>query len=617
VKIYKTNIKKYKAEISALENVIFRLSLVRFATFLISLVSIVYLANERMILALWFVVPVCVFAFIFLLNRYNHLNDRKRNATDLKEINENELLRIENKLSGFPMGQPYLNRDHAYVADLDIFGPHSLFQLLNRTTTESGSHLLAMWLSAPSPKETIIERQHAIQELKPSLQWRQQFQSAGQPYINSESDFQKLLKWFESKEYLLPKQTKYILGSIFLAVLTSVFVGLYVQYSIAEGLNVYLLPLLLVLMFNHFLLKKVAPIAEEIIDHTHQNVQILGGYESLAQTIVSESFNSKKLTNLQSDLTQRESSANKEIKRLKDLLEGFQLRGSKSSSGNMFYKILNQFWLLDIFYIIKVENWKVRNRDQVHSWIEAISEFEVLNSLSGFAYSNPDFTFPEIDDEQYNIKFENVGHPLIKRENRISNNFDMRGRGHISMITGSNMAGKSTFLRTVGINLILALMGAPCCAKSAKVSNMKLFTSMRTQDNLEEGVSSFYAELQRVKQLLKFIEGGQPIFFMLDEMFKGTNSEDRYKGGVSLIKQLSELNTFGIISTHDLDLAKLVGKNMKVLSYSFNSTIHEGELKFNYKLQDGICTDFNASELMKKSGIKILPDIETITDLRA
>ena len=243
----------------------------------------------------------------------------------------------------------------------------------------------------------------------------------------------------------------------------------------------------------------------------------------------------------------------------------------------------------------------------------AVSEFEVLNSLSGFAYSNPEYTFPKITEAPYTINFEMLGHPLIKSDTRVSNSFQLQGHGKIAMITGSNMAGKSTFLRTVGVNLILALMGAPCCARSGQVSHLKMFTSMRTQDSLEAGVSSFYAELKRVEQLLGLIKSGEPIFFMLDEMFKGTNSQDRYKGGVSLIKQLSELNAFGLISTHDLELAELAGKHMIVSNHSFNSKIQNDKMTFSYELMDGICTDFNASELMKKSGIKILSDIEKMT----
>ena len=203
-----------------------------------------------------------------------------------------------------------------------------------------------------------------------------------------------------------------------------------------------------------------------------------------------------------------------------------------------------------------------------------------------------------------------LGHPLISPESRVCNNFNLKDRGEIAMITGSNMAGKSTFLRTVGVNMVLALMGAPCCAKAGRVSSLKIFTSMRTQDNLEEGISSFYAELKRIEQLLRLIKSGQPVFFLLDEMFKGTNSEDRHKGGVSLIRQLSELNAFGIISTHDLELAKLAGNRMIAVNYSFNSAIKEDGMVFNYKLTKGICRDFNASELMKRSGIEILSDIE-------
>jgi DNA mismatch repair ATPase MutS len=311
-------------------------------------------------------------------------------------------------------------------------------------------------------------------------------------------------------------------------------------------------------------------------------------------------------------LFQNDSSAANEIRRLKKILEGFQLRGTKRSIGNAFYGIFNNFWLFDIYYIILTERWKSRNRNLVQPWINAISEFEVLNSLAAFSYSNPDYTFPEIKDEPYQLQFEMLGHPLIKPESRVCNRFNLKGSGQITMITGSNMAGKSTFLRTVGVNLILALMGAPCCAKSGQVSHMQMFTSMRTQDNLKEGVSSFYAELKRVKQLLLLIKSGQPIFFMLDEMFKGTNSKDRYKGGVSLIKQLSELNAFGIISTHDLELAQLAGNHMIVSNHSFNSKISDGEMSFDYQLTDGICTDFNASELMKKSGIIILENVEKL-----
>jgi DNA mismatch repair ATPase MutS len=277
---------------------------------------------------------------------------------------------------------------------------------------------------------------------------------------------------------------------------------------------------------------------------------------------------------------------------------------------HQFYAAFNNLWFLDVYLIILTEKWKNKNGSSIGGWVSAINEFEALNSLAGFQYSNPTFTFPEIKDDSYCIHFEMLGHPLISEKKRVSNDFSLNRRGEIAMITGSNMAGKSTFLRTVGINMVLALTGAPCCAKHGQLSNLKIFSSMRTQDSLEEGVSSFYAELKRIEQLLKLIQSGQPIFFLLDEMFKGTNSKDRHRGGFSLIKQLKELNAFGIISTHDLDLAVLAGKHTIVTNYSFNSNIREGKMNFNYLLTNELCSDFNASELMKQSGIKVLPYVE-------
>jgi DNA mismatch repair ATPase MutS len=269
---------------------------------------------------------------------------------------------------------------------------------------------------------------------------------------------------------------------------------------------------------------------------------------------------------------------------------------------------MNIFWLVDIYCILFTEKWKIKNKQSLRLWSDSVSEIEVFISLAGFSYSNPSYTFPELIEEPYIIHFEMIGHPLIDSMKRICNDFNLNGSGNIGMITGSNMSGKSTFLRTVGVNLVLAYLGAPCCAKSGKVSNMKIFSSMHTQDNLEEGISSFYAELKRIEQLLGLIEKGEPIFFLLDEMFKGTNSEDRHKGGYSLIRQLGDLNAFGLISTHDLDLAKLAGKEMLVSNFSFNSEIRDDEMIFQYKISQDICKDFNASVLMKRSGIKILPE---------
>ncbi|GAB3269162.1 MutS family DNA mismatch repair protein [Larkinella harenae] len=613
MEIYKKKIGEYEGKLAELQQALDQLSTIRLIAFVGSIALILFLANAGSVTGVLLVLSVSLLGFGYLIKQYNRRTAQKRHITFLKEINEQEVLRAENKLAAFPTGQRFINRDHAYASDVDVFGNHSIFQLINRTTTESGQIRLAEWLTEPASKAVIQERQQAIQELTPQLDWRQHFQAAGMPFTNAKSDYAKLLNWIDKPVHLLPSRSKHLTVALVLAVLATVAGVVWLRHLVQviylnQAFSIaYLIPFLFMMVVNSRVLKKVKPLAEEIIENTQQNVNILGGYESLISAIETGSFRAKPLQQLQGTLRQGDYSAVQEIGRLKKILEGFQQRGARNPiGGNAFYSILNSFWLLDIHWIILTEKWKSKNRSHLRNWAWAVSEFEVFSSLAGFSYANPSFTFPEIKEELYWIHFEALGHPLIHAERRVCNDFDLTGRGTIAMITGSNMAGKSTFLRTIGINLVLALMGAPCCAASGQVSTMRLFTSMRTQDNLEEGVSSFYAELKRIEQLLALVESGQPIFFLLDEMFKGTNSQDRYKGGVSLIKQLNELNAFGLISTHDLELANVAAEHMTVTNFSFNSVIQDGNLLFNYKLNRGICTDFNASELMKRSGIKLL-----------
>ncbi|MCE7992344.1 MAG: DNA mismatch repair protein MutS [Roseivirga sp.] len=612
MKIYQDNIKKYTEEAEKLGQSLNRLSTLRLIVFLAMIIIIAFLANAGQMVLLLIMAPVSVIAFMALMKRYHQVSQENRTSVFLKELNETELQRLDGKLSDFDPGTEFLTTDHAYVSDFDIFGNHSLFQLVNRTTTESGNQLLAKWLSAPASKTIIEARQTAIKELSNDLEWRQSFQAAGMAFANKKSQYQKLLNWIKTPVQLLPQKIKYFVAAAFLSIAALASGVYYIINAAAPDWPRFIWPLAVVLFINWLILKKIKPIAEKIINNTHQNVKTLAGYHALIRKIETRNFDAAILQNLKTELSKAGYSAANEINGLKKILHFFQQRGTKQDlfGGNKFYPLINFFFLTDIYWIVFSEQWKVRNSAHLAAWAAAVSEFEVLNSLAGFAYSNPSFTFPEIKEAPYSIHFQQLGHPLLPEAKRVCNDFDLEGRGEIDMITGSNMAGKSTFLRTVGINLVLAFIGAPCCANTASVSSMRIFSSMRTQDNLEEGISSFYAELRRVETLLKLLEQGEPIFFMLDEMFKGTNSKDRHKGGFSLIKQLADLNAFGLISTHDLDLATLAGKHELVTNYSFNSEIREGEMLFNYTLTPKLCTDFNASELMKRSGIRVLSNID-------
>ncbi|MCF0069837.1 DNA mismatch repair protein MutS [Dyadobacter sp. CY261] len=588
------------------------LSYTRLAIFLLTGILIMLFAASGWVIPVIGTAIVGTVLFVMTLKRYNGMAEEKKQAELLKNINEAEVQRISNNFAAFPTGAAFLDRDHHYAADLDIFGSHSLFQLLNRTTTESGARLLASWLNGPADRHTVIGRQEAVRELTGQLDWRQNFQSSGMRFESANSNYEILIKWLEEPPQLLASRQRLRTISLVLGTL-STFALLYFVYNLTMHLQelsgLHLLPLIVMSVINSFYLKRFKNIAEDIILSTQRNIGILGAYESLMKVIEKATFTSRKLTELSTTFIREDRSATSEIGALKRILEMFQQKGTRNSVGkNAFYHMINNLLLIDVHLILGTEAWKARNKDDISPWIASVSEFEALASMAGFAHANPHYTFADISTETYQIDFKSVGHPLLKSKKRINNNFTMTGRGEITMITGSNMAGKSTFLRTVGINLVLAFMGAPCCASSASVSPLRVFTSMRTQDNLEESVSSFYAELKRIEQLLALVSEGEPIFFLLDEMFKGTNSQDRFRGGVSLIKQLSELNAFGMISTHDLDLANLT-KDLAIRNFSFNSSITEGQILFDYRLTPGICTDFNASELMKRSGIRILSDI--------
>lgn len=618
MKIYSDNIKIYDAKLLTISKLLNSISFLRLFIFVISGITVIYLFKSKLFISILIVFPLLIICFSAAVKYYNKTAFLKKHTAFLKSINESEILREECKLEELDTGHRFINPNHPYTSDLDIFGQHSIFQLLNRTTTESGKILLSEWLSEPAPDSEIHDRQEAIKEIAQKLDWRQDFQASGMHFQNKKSDYYNLLDWVKAPAVLLKYRRILIAAAILLSALA--LLGLYLALNNlflltlnASNWYFYILPFFTVLIINSLIIRKVKPLADDIVKTSQENIDTLRGYRSLIRKIERESFRSKKLNELQSILTKGKFSAYHEINRLCRLLDFSQQRGVKikfiAVGGNQMYPILNSFLLLDIYLIIGTEKWKSKNKAFLKSWADVVSEFEVINSLAGYSYSNPSYAFPDITEKNNYVHFESLGHPLINSGKRVSNNFQSEGQGHVVMITGSNMGGKSTFLRTVGVNLVLALAGAPCCAKYGQVSNLKLFTSMRTQDNLKEGISSFYAELSRIEKMLKLIEGSENVFFLLDEMFKGTNSEDRHKGGFSLINQISKFKTSGIIATHDIKLAQLSGNKKLVTNYSFNSEIINDSMHFSYKLQPGICNDFNASELMKRSGIEILSNI--------
>lgn len=456
MKIYSDKINTYETEIIRLSKQLKLSSFLRITIFLTACILLFYFFSKDWFIPLFLLFPIAIVAFGFALKLHNKLDYQKKQAIFLKRINEQEIAREKCELEGFDTGDRFLDTENAYTSDLDIFGEHSIFQLINRTTTESGMILLSKYLSKPADRKEIVKRQDAIKELSQKLEWRQEFQAVGMHFQNKKSDYFNLLAWIQEPINLLEQRGKYIAAAIFLPLL--ILIAAYFFYANLASIEmlIYLAFIIIILIINAIILNKIKDQAEAISKTSTQNLATVKGYKILIEKIENESFKSEKLQDLKSILKHDKYSVLREIEKLSRILEFSQQRPLKKSplGGNPIYPLLNIFFLLDIHFIIDAEKWKSRNKKHLESWAESISEFEVLNSFAGFSFSNPKNTYPEIIEKNNTVHFKDLGHPLIAFKKRVCNDFHLEGAGEVVIITGSNMAGKSTFLRAVGINIV-------------------------------------------------------------------------------------------------------------------------------------------------------------------
>ena len=320
-------------------------------------------------------------------------------------------------------------------------------------------------------------------------------------------------------------------------------------------------------------------------------------YVEALELIEKENFQSNIIKSIKSNLDMNGKSASKELKSLEKITSWLYDRG------NAFYLLLNCYLLWDYQILSKLEKWKSSNKDEFYKWMISLGDFEALVSLAGFTYNNHGWATPKINDD-YTLKGKNLSHPMLG-EKGVGNSFDINKDKRVILITGSNMSGKSTFLRTVGFNCILAYLGLPVKGESFEAPILKVYTCMRTGDNLEESISSFYAEILRIKIIVEGVKRGEKILFLLDEIFKGTNSLDRHEGAEILINQLLEGNTLGLVSTHDFELCDMEKKDSTIQNYNFREYYEDNKLKFDYILRKGVSQTRNARYLMKMAGIDI------------
>jgi hypothetical protein len=516
-----------------------------------------------------------------------------RHHKSLRQINAREAEALsELFIDSLDAGAEFSDPSHSYTSDLDIFGERSLFHFLNRAATSIGRRALALRLQKQLDSSMLLDNQAALKELAGKLDFRQSLQACGLDIDDTGPKMEALRQLAEVNMLLLNKKTS-VLWLYGLPLITLTFL---VLSFFGVPWPIFLFLVILQVAVNKMTGKKVASLYRT----TSRHFKILRTYGKILREIEKENFQSPRLAALQQELWAGGSTASLAIKKLAVLLEWLDARSSE-----FMHFVLNNLLLWDLQCVYRLEKWKKKYAARSAPWLEVMGEIEVLSSLANLAFNHPDWTFPQIRADGFRFKASALGHPLIADEERVPNDFSMESQGSLFIITGPNMAGKSTFLRTLGVNSVLAFAGAPVCASAMEVSFFQLITSMKSSDSLDKHLSLFYAELQRLKLVLDSLQSGPPIFFLIDEMLKGTNALDRHKGSVALIKQFLRSRATGIVATHDLDLAYLEKEYPQVKNFHFDSQIKGEALTFDFKLKPGICESFNALVLMKKIGIEI------------
>lgn len=592
---YVKNKEQYEKLSQDLKKNISQIAYLRLAAFLVGLfVSIyTYAINQRAISAV--VTVVWMALFIYLVKLHEKAIQKKAYSDALVKINEKGIDRIEGNWNKFQdNGEEFAQEEHPYSGDLDIVGHNSLFQWINSCATYLGRLRLKDYLLKPLESQGEIKhRQEAVKELAKDIEIRQKINAEGMLISGKYSNPDELIKWAETPQDEGGSLAEKLIANLLtLAFFTIAFLVIFTEIVTNKAfLAVTALNLAVLYIGN----KKASP----ILDTIHEYKTGIRTYENIIKAIEEGNFSSQALKDIQKQLYTAENKKASEI-----ISELTAISNLTSDRRNMAYILIDIALMWDYRCLTMLNNWKTKNGKYLRSWLELIGDFEALSSIANIAFENEDWCFPDVNEEGMILKAENLGHPLLG-DRRVCNNITIKDRGSVLLITGSNMSGKSTFLRTVGINLVMSYCGAPVCASTFTATIMKVYSCMRVSDNLEKSISSFYAEILRIKMIVNASKNNSKIFFLLDEIFKGTNSIDRHLGASMLIKQLSQSGASGMVSTHDLELGELENRMSKISNFHFQEHYQNGELGFDYKLKKGISTTRNAMHIIKMAGIEV------------
>ncbi|MFT0713532.1 MutS-related protein [Flagellimonas lutimaris] len=536
--------------------------------------------------ALVAIIPLLIALFLYLVNQFSNVKRHKKYLERLIAINTTELEILDRRYQDLPDGKEFLKPNHPYAQDLDLFGRGSFYQYANRTTLRQGWKVFSNLLLDGYPKD-IAKKQEAIQELAKLSEWRQHFSAlAGETQPKISPDVVSV--WMKNHKSFMPKW-----GGIAPLIFTSLSILLIVLAFSGW------VPESLILFWYVLGVGIVGRYAKKIIAFTarvSEAQDTIQQHQRLIYELEEHSFNSELLQEIQKKLEVKGERTSKILKRFSKNMTMLEQQYNLMIS--MFAQGLG---LYSLYYAYKVESWIEKYGQDVEGWFSAIAQFDAYITLGTYAFNHPDHTYPSLVQGKTVLKAKEVGHPLVDPKKNVLNDFEI-GKGRFCIVTGANMAGKSTFLRAVALQIVMANMGLPVLGKNVKYAPVRLLTSMRSSDSLADETSYFYAELKRLKYIVEELEKDD-CFVVLDEILKGTNSVDKAEGSKKFVERLVRNGSTGMVATHDLSLCTLADQLPEVENRYFDAQIVNGELFFDYKFKEGVCQNMNASFLLKTMGI--------------
>ena len=537
----------------------------------------------------WFLIPIV--GFFALAPTQQRITERRRRCERAAEFYRSGLARLDDQWAGKgATGERFIDRAHPYAEDLDLFGTGSLFELISTARTLVGEETLASWLLSPATPEVVRARQSGIVELRPCLDLREDLALLAEG-THTSADARALTAWVASPPWRVSSTMKWTARIFALLALMGV-AAWFAGYGLAPLLTAIMAGQIFVFAYRRPMMHVIRS-----VDAAGKDLQLL---VEVLERLEHESFKSKHLMTLRSELDVEGLPPSKQIAKLRRRIELLD------SARNMFFAPIALLLLWPLQCAMAIELWRQHSGPAVGRWLAAVGEFEALSSLASYSFEHPHDPFPEINEQVVCFAGDSLGHPLLPEKINVRTDLELSNKPAVLIVSGSNMSGKSTLLRTVGVNAVLALAGAPVRARRLTLSPLQIGASIRIQDSLQAGASKFYAEITRLRQIVDLTNGSLPVLFLLDEILHGTNSHDRKIGAEGVVQGLVRRGAIGLVTTHDLALTQIVEQlDSQATNVHFEDHLEGGKMTFDYLLRPGVLQKSNALELMRSVGLEI------------